>query len=113
MASLQCVWGHSPIEYWPGDIELQAPETVIGRSLPFMAAEYGAASAVFLDCFSLARAHARFALEGGVWYVEDLRTPNRTYVNEVMVVGRAPLRDGDKVRVPGFVFVFRDPQSGE
>jgi adenylate cyclase len=41
--------------------------------------------------------HCRLTLEGGYWYVEDLKSSNGTKVNSHRVVGRQRLDPGDHV----------------
>jgi pSer/pThr/pTyr-binding forkhead associated (FHA) protein len=51
----------------------------------------------------VSRRHCRFVCEAGRWHVIDLDSLNGVFVNDALV-GRAELRDGDVVRLGGFVF---------
>ena len=62
---------------------------------------------VCLEMDNVSRRHARFFVEGGVCYVEDLRSTNGTFVGEKEVVGGpATLTNGDLVKVGSAIFKF-------
>jgi len=48
---------------------------------------------------SVSARHAAIRFESGRWWLEDLGSTNGTYVNQMRVTGRAPLREGDVVQV--------------
>lgn len=45
------------------------------------------------------RKHCRIFRGDGSYNIEDLSSHNGTYVNEIQVVGRRPLRNGDIIRI--------------
>ncbi|GAB4188347.1 MAG: hypothetical protein Kow00105_02950 [Phycisphaeraceae bacterium] len=51
------------------------------------------------------RQHARFKCEGGRWYVRDLASRHGTRVNNILIEGKHPLNDGDRVRIGRTEFV--------
>lgn len=61
---------------------------------------------IVLDNNSVSRQHARIIREDNVWYVEDLKSRNKTYLNHEELQGRAPLKDGDRIKVCDFMFRF-------
>uniref|UniRef100_A0A832MPQ8 FHA domain-containing protein n=1 Tax=Pseudothermotoga hypogea TaxID=57487 RepID=A0A832MPQ8_9THEM len=52
---------------------------------------------------TVSRRHARFTKENGVWYVEDLKSTNGTYVNGIKIEQKHPLKDGDTVSLSTLV----------
>ncbi len=56
---------------------------------------------------SISRRHCRIYRESGRFWVEDLNSTNHTFLNEEMT-DRAPLRDGDHLRVSQTVLKFVD-----
>ncbi|MFQ5948756.1 MAG: FHA domain-containing protein, partial [Acidimicrobiia bacterium] len=58
----------------------------------------------FLDDITVSRRHARFTVEGGRLWVEDLGSTNGTYVNRQRKA-RAELAAGDEVIVGRFHLV--------
>src|SRR5262249_41367669 len=55
---------------------------------------------------TVARAHARIVREGEVYYLEDLDSRTGTWLNDVRLRGRAPLRHNDRIRLAGCELVF-------
>jgi len=51
--------------------------------------------------------HARIYSPDGSWYVEDLGSPNGTYLNQRRVTAPAELRAGDRVRIAKTTLEFR------
>ena len=56
---------------------------------------------------SISRRHCRIYREAGRFWVEDLNSTNHTFLNDEMTA-RAPLRDGDHVRLSQTVLKFVD-----
>jgi hypothetical protein len=52
--------------------------------------------------------HACILQAGNRYYVEDQQTPAGTFVNEQLVVGRMPLKSGDRIRVGDSVLCFKE-----
>ncbi len=61
---------------------------------------------------SISRRHCRIFREEDRYWLEDLRSTNRTFLNEEMIE-RSPLRDGDHVRVSQTVLKFVDESNIE
>ena len=76
-------------------IELSRPDMIVGRH---------SEADVRLPLPDVSRRHCRFLFGNGNWVVMDLNSLNGVYVNEEPV-GQATLRQGDRVRIGGFVFV--------
>ena len=64
----------------------------------------GSDNQVVLPDFSVSRKHATLTQEEGSWYVSDLQSTNGVQVNGVSVQ-RAPLHDGDLLKVGIFEFM--------
>ena len=65
-----------------------------------------------LDDELTSRYHARLHVETGRCYVEDLGSRNGTYLNDLRLSGKRPLRVGDRVRIGREVITFLgDDQS--
>ncbi len=61
----------------------------------------------------VSRLHAVLRRLAGEWIIaDDGLSQNGTYVNEVRLVGRRRLADGDDVRVGRTILTFRDPTAG-
>ncbi|MEM9557326.1 MAG: GGDEF domain-containing protein [Acidobacteriota bacterium] len=63
---------------------------------------------------SLSRVHARLEHLGAVVRIEDLKSTNGTYVNDVRIDGARRLRSGDRFQVGALHFKFlheKDPES--
>ena len=56
----------------------------------------------------ISRAHADLVLRGKRWYIVDLRSTNRTFVNDRVLAANVetPLQDGDVIRLNNEEFVF-------
>jgi serine/threonine protein kinase len=65
---------------------------------------YGAGSA------GVSRQHARLVRRSEAWYIEDLRSTNGTYLNEVRLLPHRPvrIRSGDLVRFAQMTLVFEE-----
>ncbi|MEZ4652729.1 MAG: FHA domain-containing protein [Candidatus Eisenbacteria bacterium] len=67
-------------------------------------------SHIFLDNPGISRHHAVLVQEGADIVVEDQDSANGTFLNEEQI-RRAPLRDGDKVRIGKFLIELRRAQE--
>ena len=56
-------------------------------------------SDIFLDDVTVSRHHAKLVRAGGQLMLEDLGSLNGTYVNRVLIDGRAQLRYGDEIQI--------------
>src|SRR5262245_36915074 len=65
---------------------------------------------VVLPANAVSREHARIYPSGGHYYVEDLQSRNKTYVNNKVVEGKwpNPLKNGDNIKICDFLFSFHD-----
>ena len=52
-----------------------------------------------LDNVAISRQHAQVLESHGSYFLEDLRSRNGTYLNEVLIEGRQELKDGDLIRI--------------
>lgn len=86
-------------------LELQGERNVLGRHPNCQ---------IVLDSPSVSRHHAQILESHGHFYLEDLRSRNRTYLNGNTVEGRAELKDGDELKVCEVLFRFHltRPSSG-
>ncbi len=68
---------------------------------------------VVLDAGAVSRQHARVFNTGGDYYVEDLHSRNRTFVNEKQIEEPTKLSENDHIRICDFVFEFHldQPQA--
>lgn len=55
---------------------------------------------------SVSRRHARILHEEGAYFLEDLQSRNKTYLNDVAIATKQPLRHGDTIRICDVVFRF-------
>ncbi|MCU0588948.1 MAG: FHA domain-containing protein [Syntrophobacteraceae bacterium] len=58
---------------------------------------------------TVSRRHARIARDGGVYFIEDLGSENRVFVND-RPVRRVPLGDGDTILIGQHVLIFQSKQ---
>jgi hypothetical protein len=84
-------------------IPLDDGEHVIGRD---------PTASIHLDRSEISRRHARIVIRGGTVTIEDLGSKNGTVVNDALVDGCAPLKDGDHIRLGAAVIVFHSSTSG-
>jgi hypothetical protein len=82
----------------PGQIvELHGERTVLGRHPNCQ---------IVLDDAAVSRHHAQILESHGVFYLEDLRSRNHTYLNGTLVETRTELHEADEVKVCGVLFRF-------
>jgi serine phosphatase RsbU (regulator of sigma subunit) len=55
---------------------------------------------------AVSRQHAQISRVQGKFYIEDLQSRNRTYVNNQEVTARTPLKDNDRIKICDFLFRF-------
>ncbi len=60
---------------------------------------------------SVSKKHARILRVEGHYFIEDTQSRNGTYVNNVAISTRTPLRHNDKIRICDLVALFVDPPS--
>lgn len=68
---------------------------------------------VVLPANAVSREHARIVPQNGQYYVEDLQSRNKTYINNKQVEGRHPnpLKNGDNIKICDFLFSFHDENA--
>lgn len=69
---------------------------------------------VVLPLNAVSREHARIVPANGHYYIEDLKSRNKTFVNNKEVDGRwpNPLKNGDNIKICDFLFAYRDERKG-
>lgn len=77
-------------------LHLSASQTVFGR---------GRGCKVRIPCAEVSRRHALLTASDGIVTIEDLKSKNGTWLNEMPVSGRQPVRPGDRLRIGPFTFV--------
>ena len=87
-------WLHSKT----GDVQLAYGENVFGRD---------ATSTIRLDSLRISRYHARIVVTGDDTVLEDLGSKNGTYLGDEKITRPARLKDGDRIRIGPFSFVFQ------
>jgi phosphoserine phosphatase RsbU/P len=91
---MQIMKGETPGTVLP----LQTGRTVIGRH---------PTCHIVLDNAAVSRHHAQVLESHGLYFLEDLRSRNGTYLNGESLSTRAELRDGDQVRICDVVLSFQ------
>jgi len=68
---------------------------------------------VVLPANAVSREHARIIPVNGQYFVEDLQSRNKTYVNNKVVEGKWPnaLKNGDNIKICDFLFAFHDERG--
>src|SRR5579864_1855907 len=86
VAFLQVVKGSRPGQI----LELRGERMVLGRH---------PSCEIVLDNAAVSRQHAQIINRQGTFFLEDLRSRNRTYLNGTPIDGRTPLSDADEVTI--------------
>ena len=68
---------------------------------------------IVLEVGAVSRQHARIIKDESGYCLEDLNSRNGTFLNDQRVMGRQPLRHGDRLRMCDLLFEFRDLAAGE
>src|SRR5690349_6803689 len=68
---------------------------------------------VVLPANAVSREHARIVPVNGQYFIEDLQSRNKTYVNNKAVEGRWPnaLKNGDNIKICDFLFAYQDESA--
>jgi phosphoserine phosphatase RsbU/P len=93
VAFLQVVKGSRPGQV----LELRGERMVLGRH---------PSCEIVLDNAAVSRQHAQITSRHGHFYLEDLRSRNRTYLNGTPIDERTPLSDEDEVKICDVVLQF-------
>lgn len=107
MPYLKVIRGRHAGQIW----ELQVPETIIGRHPD---------SDIPISRADVSRHHAKLVRGNDGWFLEDLGSRNGTRLNDLRVVNRERVKDGDRIWISGTVFKFfgtlgigsQDPVAG-
>jgi len=84
---------------WAGrEIPLAEGENILGRDN---------AAVAWIDVYSVSRHHAKIVIRGDEATLEDLGSKNGTFLRGEAVSGRAPLADGDEIRIGAAVMILR------
>jgi sigma-B regulation protein RsbU (phosphoserine phosphatase) len=60
---------------------------------------------------SVSRRHAQIVRANGQYILEDLKSRNKTFLNNQEVVGPTPLRTDDRIKICDYLFRFQDERS--
>jgi serine phosphatase RsbU (regulator of sigma subunit)/pSer/pThr/pTyr-binding forkhead associated (FHA) protein len=60
---------------------------------------------------AVSREHARITMQDGVYFIEDLKSRNHTFVNSKEIAGRMALKPDDRIKICDFLFQFRDERA--
>lgn len=91
----------SPTGASPGEkITLDADLMVIGRDAD--------TCQIVIPHHAVSRRHAQITRTNGQFYIEDLKSRNRTFVNSKEVMTRTVLRPEDRVKICDFLFKYHD-----
>ena len=63
---------------------------------------------IVLDDAAVSRHHAQILQSHGNFYLEDLRSRNRTFLNNIAIQGRTELHDDDELKICDIVFTFHN-----
>ena len=55
---------------------------------------------------AVSRVHAQISLVQGRHYIEDLKSRNKTYVNNKLVDAKTPLNDNDRIKICDFLCTY-------
>ncbi|HJZ54889.1 MAG TPA: SpoIIE family protein phosphatase [Gemmataceae bacterium] len=92
--------GASPGETIPLDGEL----LVIGRDAD--------TCQIVIPHHAVSRRHAQITRTKEQYYIEDLKSRNKTFVNNKEVSARSPLKPDDRIKICDFLFRFHDERVG-
>ncbi len=95
MAYLQLVKGNRPGQRF----HLRGERNVLGRH---------PSCEIVLDDSLVSRQHAQISNRRGEFFLEDLRSRNRTFLNGIAIGGKTQLIDADEVKIGEVVFQFCD-----
>jgi pSer/pThr/pTyr-binding forkhead associated (FHA) protein len=84
-------------------VELTRADVIVGRH---------SEADVRLPLPDVSRRHCRFVFGNGNWVVMDLNSLNGIYVNDELV-GQATLKQGDRLRIGGFLFAVDLARPGQ
>ena len=80
-------------------VELKEEKTVLGRS---------EGCTIILNVPAVSREHAVIRRIAGKFYIEDLNSRNRTFVNNKEVTARTLLKDDDRIKICDYLLAYYD-----
>ena len=86
----------------PGEVPLAQERIVLGRNPDCH---------VVIPVTSVSREHAQIVRVGGDFFIEDLKSRNKTFVNNEEVTDRRLLKHNDKIRICDFQATFHDARK--
>src|SRR3954466_8824700 len=90
----------------PGEtIPLDGDMLVIGRDAD--------ACQIVIPHHAVSRKHAQISKSQGVYYIEDLKSRNHTFVNNKEVGARSLLKAVDRIKICDFHFRFHDEKAAQ
>jgi phosphoserine phosphatase RsbU/P len=68
---------------------------------------------VVLPANAVSREHAKIVPSNGQYFIEDLQSRNKTFLNNKQVDGRhpTPLKNGDNIKICDFLFAYHDDKA--
>lgn len=81
--------------------ELTLPEYILGRHPE---------CTIVIDVGAVSRHHCRVFKEAQGYWIEDLKSRNGTFVNDVQIAGKHRLQEADQIRVCDVTFTFKADQ---
>src|SRR5581483_3041704 len=96
MASLRIEKGANPGQVVP----ITEDKTILGRNPDCH---------VVIPITSVSREHANILRVQGKVFIEDMQSPNGTFVNAKQIAGHTPLHANDRVRICDFQAIFQNP----
>src|SRR5439155_10503095 len=94
MASLLVLKGGTPGQRIP----LDKPSVILGREAKDCD--------VVIANQAVSRVHAQITLAQGQYFIEDLKSRNKTYVNNKLIEAKTPLADNDRVKICDFLCTY-------
>jgi pSer/pThr/pTyr-binding forkhead associated (FHA) protein len=94
----------APAEFVPLRLVLQPGNMAIELTRPDMIVGRHSDADIRLPLPDVSRRHCRFVFGNGTWVVMDLNSLNGVFVNDEPVA-HATLKQGDRVRIGGYIFV--------
>jgi serine phosphatase RsbU (regulator of sigma subunit)/pSer/pThr/pTyr-binding forkhead associated (FHA) protein len=87
-----------------GNFPLQVDKVVLGRNPDCQ---------IIINGNAVSRAHAQILNRQGRFYIEDLLSRNKTYVNNQEIAPQTPvlLKDNDRIKICDFLCTFHDPPA--
>jgi len=92
-----------PADFLPLRLLAQATGSVVELNRPDMVLGRHSEADVRLPLPDVSRRHCRFTFRAGAWHIQDLKSLNGTFLND-LAVEEAQVCHGDVLRIGGFHF---------